>query len=85
MSCKELTAQRSHTELAAVLAARWAACQALVPAAQGMFAGMEVFSCWAARLVRRPLGSKTKKTNPPVKVFLGLFLHLDSLPRVTTY
>lgn len=64
VSCKELAAQRSHTELAALLAASGAACQALVPAAQGTFAGMEVFSLWAARLVGRPFGSKTKKIIP---------------------
>ena len=63
-SCKEFTTQRSPTELAAVLTATGAACQALGPAAQGVFAGTEVFSLWAARLVGRPFGSKTKKIIP---------------------
>lgn len=60
LSCKDLTAQRSRTELAA----SGAACQALVPAAQGMFAGMEVFGLQAARLVGRPFGSRTERKIP---------------------
>lgn len=61
VSCEELTAQRSHGEWAAGLAANRAACQALVPAAQGLFAGTDVFRLQANRLVGRPFGSKTKK------------------------
>lgn len=62
VSCAGLTAQRSHVEWAAGLAANRVVCQALVPAAQGLFAGTDIFRLQANRLVGRPFGSKTKTT-----------------------
>lgn len=37
------------------------ACQVLVPAAQGLFAGTDVFRFQENRLVGRPFGSQIKK------------------------
>lgn len=51
VSCEEHSAQRSHAERAAGLAANRVACQTLVPTAQGLFAGTDVFRLQANRLV----------------------------------
>lgn len=83
VSCEELTAQWSHVEWAAGLAV-WVVCQALVPAAQGLFAGTDVFIFQANRIVGRPFGSQDQNRSFSLEVFLVLFLCLDSSLRVST-